>query len=219
MKNAFVLTLSTVFTLGLFSEPSLASTYQGTLVVEKPMEIAMKSKKSVLEKGSYQASIKMDDTGIFVLKKVLDYNIQTDQGLLSGRMKYKKKNENILEDQKFNTKESFDVEEKVVSDAKTETRKCVKQSFTTQENCRIEQEFECDGLDHFGCEGHWKDVIVCDTVTHNIYGKQNVTFHKTIRTTHEKIEFLDKADSSLIASLTESKSSDSEKIVSKTDCD
>lgn len=197
---------------------SLASAYEGTLVVEKPMEIAVKSKKSLLEKGSYQASIKMDDKGIFVLKKVLDYSIQTDQGILSGRMKYKKKSQDILEDQSFNTKESFDVEEKVVSDPITENRQCVEHSFTTQENCKIEVQCKYSTFPTQDCN-FWEEVVVCDTVTHNIYGKQDVTFQKTIRTTHETLEFLDKMDSSRIASLRETKSSNSEKILSKTECD
>ncbi len=149
----------------------------------------------------------------------MKFNIQTGEGLLTGEMKFKKKSNEIIEDQKFNVKESVNVEEKVVSDAITETRKCVEQSFTTQENCRIKQEFVCSGISHINCEVYWKDVVVCDTVTHNIYGKQNVTFKKTIKTIHKNIEFLDKLDASRVASLAQSNSSDSEKIISQTECD
>lgn len=195
------------------------STYEGTLIVEKPMEVAIKSKKVMLEKGSYQAKLETIYKGFFVIRDYINFEIQTDQGVLSGSMKFKKKSDVELEDQAFNAKQISNSVEKIVSDAITETRQCVKQSFTSQENCHIESKYECPGgFSTPNCSGNWVDEVVCDTVVHDIYGTQNVTFNKTIDTVTRAITFIDKADGSKVASLTVINDYNSEKVISQTPC-
>ena len=193
------------------------------LRVERPMEIKIKSKKIILDPGTYPARFESRTKyGIFGERYFMDLSVKTGESVITVPFELQSNRLDHLYKQLFRLKDVSMRHEEVVSGVLTETKECVAHTFYTEENCRIVEDYGCSGIkigNH--CSGEYvpSPRIVCDSVAHTIKGKQEVTFKKTAVTSQRIIQFVNKKDGIVVAThLKPVTLTNGEKRISETPC-